>query len=234
MSGKLARCALGVALLSFGVALAAAVPRAAPQGPAYFSFGNPFDTPELRNYWNAVAGAGEVYEISPNGGKKYSEEFDILSAESIEGMDAYWLQVSVDSPKPGGKIYVKTLVIPKAYEARKVILQLPGMAAMDVPVAAATGSADADPRKGSKRLGTETITVPGGTFECEHWRESNGTEAWLSSKIGPLTAVKIAEFGKTWLLTKTISHPKDAVTGPVKAFDPDAIKRFTERLNAQH
>jgi hypothetical protein len=216
--------------IGWAVALAIlfVVPGVRPQ-TARQAFGNPWDTPEMRKYWNPVVGVGEVYEVTRTAGKKSTEEFSILSEETIEGKHAYWLEVAGESPSSAGKVYVKALIIPADFEARKVVLQLPGMAAMEVPIPPAAKAPKAEPQKATKLLGTETIAVPAGTFECEHLREADGSEAWVSSKASPLKVVKSVDKFRTRVLVRMIAHPKDAITGPVKPYDPEAIARFSQR-----
>jgi len=189
---------------------------------------NPFNNAEMREYWNPQVGSGEEYEITGADGKKRTEEYDILSEQTVDGKKAYWLEIVFGMPGLKGKAYAKALVTPADYRARKVIGQLPGMAAMDMPTGAPPDVPKADPKKAAKLLGTEAVTVPGGTFECEHYREADGSEVWLSAKVGPMKVVKSTSESSTRVLVRTVSHPKDGVTGPVKPYDPDAIKRFVE------
>jgi hypothetical protein len=209
-----------------GWILALAILWAAP-GMRAQTFGNPFDTAVMRNYWNPIAGAGAAFNVTGKDGKKRTEEWDILSEETVDGKKAYWLGFSVESADFKGRIDGKILVIPDGYQAIKMIIQFPGMAAMDMPVA--DDAQNADTQDTAKLVGTERITVPGGTFECEHWREANGAEAWVSAKVGPIKVVKSVERDQTRVLVRTVSAPKDAITGPVKDYDPDVIKRFAQK-----
>jgi len=211
-----------------GVALALSILWVAP-GARGQTFGNPFETAVMRKYWNPVVGAGAAFEVTEKKGKKRTEEWDILSQETVEGKKAYWLGFSVESADFKGKVYGKILVIPDGFQARKLIIQFPGMAAMEMPIAQEVQTADA--KDTAKLLGTETITVPGGKFECEHWREAGGDETWVSAKVAPLKVVKSVERDQTRVLVRTISTAKDAITGPVKAYDPEAIKKFAEGQN---
>ena len=215
---------VGWALAVASLWAAPIVARAQAQG-----FGNPFDTPLIRKYWNPVVGAGAVYEVTDTTAKKKTttSEYDTLSEETVDGKKAYWVEFSLVSPDFKGKIHGRELVIPEGYQARKLILQFPGMAAMDMPVTAEAQNADT--KENGKLLGTETITVPGGTFECEHWRGANGSETWVNAKVTPLKIVKSVDKNETWVLVRTVSAVKDAITGPVKDYDPEAIKRFAEK-----
>lgn len=74
-------------------------------------------------------------------------------------------------------------------------------------------------------VGVESITVPGGTFQCEHWRAKDGSgEGWLSSSVVPYSLVKETEKdGSTIILTKTISNAKSHITGKAVPFDPSLL-----------
>ena len=52
-----------------------------------------------------------------------------------------------------------------------------------------------DMQKWSK-VGTETITVPGGTFICQHWKKKDGKgDVWVNDKITPFGMVKEVSAG---------------------------------------
>jgi hypothetical protein len=196
------------------------------------NFGNPFDMPMVRKYWNPIVGAGAVYQVTDADGAKRIEEYEILSEETVEGNKAYWLEVAGQMPQMKGEVYVKMRVIPEFFEAGNLIVQLPGKAAMEMPVDPVPKAMSQDLKDGSKLVGTETITVPGGTFECERWRNLDNSDVWLSSKVGPIKIVKtMGGPGEKRVLIKTISHAQDGITGPVRPFDPEAIKKFSESLS---
>jgi hypothetical protein len=59
------------------------------------------------------------------------------------------------------------------------------------------------------RVGTETITVPAGTFECDHYAgESNGkrTDVWVSSKVPWHGLVKLASADSNMELQRVFEH----------------------------
>jgi hypothetical protein len=175
-------------LLTLLLAVSAVRPQPAPQNSAA-GFGNPFDNVAIRKYWNPVVGSGAVFEVTQPNGKKATSEYDILSKETVDGKPAYWLGFAAEGSDFKGKIYGKILVIPDGYQARKLILQLPGTPAMEFPIA--PEAQNADTKSTARLVGTESITVPGGTFQCEHWRDADGTNAWVNAKIAPLRIVKV-------------------------------------------
>jgi len=215
-----------VALAVFG--LAAGLRAQEPQGGGKPRGENPFNQMELRKYWNPIVGAGEVYEVTGADGKKRTEEYDVLSEETLVGKKAYWIEISIGTASLSGKVYAKALVTPADYRAHKVIGQLPGMAAMDMPTGAPVEMPKPDPKNAPKLLGTEALKVAGEAIDCEHYRNADGSEVWLSSEVGPMKVVKSTSDDGTRLLVRTVSHPKDGITGPVKPYDADAIKKFVE------
>jgi hypothetical protein len=78
-------------------------------------------------------------------------------------------------------------------------------------------------------IGTESVTVPGGTFTCEHYRAKDGTgDVWLSDKVSPWGLVKMQDKTRTMVLTKAITDAKDHITGTPKKFDPMQMMRQSQ------
>ncbi|HLJ23807.1 MAG TPA: hypothetical protein VKT71_06835 [Candidatus Acidoferrales bacterium] len=190
---------------------------------------NPFDSPVIRKYWNPIVGAGAVFEVTDAKGKKTTREYEILSVQTVDGKKAYWFEFAQRSPDFKGTLRGKSLIIPEGYEARRMILQFPDMAPMEMPVA--LRAQPADPKETARQVGSETITVNEVKLQCQHWRDANGADVWLSAKVAPLKLVKGTVNGQTWTLVKTIHAAKDEITGTVKPFDPDAMKQFVAAQN---
>ena len=78
----------------------------------------------------------------------------------------------------------------------------------------------ADFRSKGTQVGSETVTVPAGTFVCQHWKSSNGEDdAWLSDKVSPWGMVKYSGKDSSMVLLKTISDAKDHITGKPMSLD---------------
>lgn len=208
-----------------------APPAEKPSGQTSGVMASPYNSAEVKAFWNPTVGEGEVYEITDASGKKRTEEFNVISTETVSKKIAFWMGFSEELPGITGKVYGKTLVVPEDSEARKLILQLPGMGAMDIPVLAGKAAAKVDEKDEPKLVGTETITVPAGKFECEHWRGTGETDVWLSAKVGPSKIVKRVSEDETRVLVKTEGKVKDPVTGPVKAYDEAAFKKAMAKMH---
>ena len=74
--------------------------------------------------------------------------------------------------------------------------------------------------------GTESVTVPAGTFSCTHFRMKDGSgDAWVSDKVGPWGLVKSDNKDSSMVLTKVITDAKDHITGTPTKFDPMQMMR---------
>jgi hypothetical protein len=116
----------------------------------------------------------------------------------------------------------------KDFQFTKVIFQMPGQGAMEMPMN--PNDKDRSQMKDEltkwTQVGTETITVPAGTFNCAHWKKDDGTdEVWTSDKVSPLAMVK--QVGKThsMVLVRQITGAQDHITGPVTPLDPKAMMK---------
>lgn len=203
---------------------------------AYAQFdGNMFDRPEIRDFWNPVVGIGAIYETSgkDSPGRTRTQEYQLLGEETVDGKTAYWLEISLDSPTDG-MFYGKNLIVPGESRPHRTIIQYPGLDPMEMqlhPNPAAKH--DIVPTHVPHKIGMETITVPAGTFVCDHWKDDTGKEAWTNSRVGPITIVKSVSPGETMILVKTITNAKDHITGTVKPYDPRAIVQLMQQQRAK-
>ena len=201
---------------SLAIAAALAGMLAAPAARA--QMGNPFDNPVFRKFFNPVVGHGEVYETSTGvAGEKETQQFQIVGRESVDGHTAYWFEIVMDTPN--GRGAGKSLIVPGEAVIRRSIVQMPGGPPMEMMVRPHRLNSHA-PDRHERQIGTETVTVPAGTFTCEHWKNDAGDEAWINSKASPITVVKSVEPGRTMVLVRLIGDAHDAITGQVVPFDP--------------
>jgi len=78
-------------------------------------------------------------------------------------------------------------------------------------------------------VGSESITVPAGTFSCQHWKKDQGVgDAWVSDKVSPMSLVKSVSENDTMVLVKVLSGATDHITGPVTKFDPQMMQRMQQ------
>jgi hypothetical protein len=187
--------------------------------------------------WQPVVGSGGAYETTGPDGSKAQMELTIVGKEDLSGKTGYWLETAIKGPK-GGEFYFKDLMMSDenlAYAKR--IRQDPGQDAFGFDAGERIWTLSKF-RDEAELVGTETISVPAGTFTCEHYRLKGGWgDAWVSDKVSPWGLVKmllasqqgVPEYytdgrapknvgpapGKysSTVLTKIITHAKDHITG---------------------
>jgi hypothetical protein len=211
---------LGAVLLA-GAALLA-------QGP----FGQLADpTLDVRSViWNPQVGHGSEYDITTNNKSKMHVTLAIVGQESVEGQAAYWLEIGVNNSE-FGQIVSQRLTTLSAGKLRggKWIVQLGDKPPMEMPsghTPAPRGNSNSQPgsdyRTTAVKVGVESVTVPAGTYQCEHWRAKDGSgDAWLSSDVVPYSVVKASDKdGGAMLLTKIVNSAKSQITAKPIPFDP--------------
>lgn len=82
-------------------------------------------------------------------------------------------------------------------------------------------TAASDIRSSATDVGSESVTVPAGTFTCEHYRMKEGSgDTWVSTKVAPFGVVKHQGKDTTMVLTKVITDAKDRIVGTPQPFNP--------------
>ena len=65
-------------------------------------------------------------------------------------------------------------------------------------------------------VGTESLTVPAGTFSCQHYRkqEQNGpVDMWISTEVTPYALVKLTGADVSMVLKKTLTNETSHIKG---------------------
>jgi hypothetical protein len=191
--------------------------------------------PDMSGIWHPVVGSGGAYEMTDRDGKKSQMEITIVGKEDVQGKTGYWMEMAIANPRSGGDMFMKYLLTPgdSGVTPMKMIMQQPGQDPMEMDMnmmnmggrrpAASTPS---DIRDKADHVGTETITVPAGTFSCEHYRAKDGSsDVWVSDKVAPWGLVKMQGKNNAMVLNKVITDAKDHITGTPKKFDPMQMMR---------
>ncbi|MGH9679602.1 MAG: hypothetical protein ACRD4Y_06600 [Candidatus Acidiferrales bacterium] len=188
--------------------------------------------PTLSGVWHPVVGTGASYEVTKGGGEKSQFEITIVGKEDVDGQTNYWTEFAMTDPRMGGEMYAKNLMAVKDNTVTTVrtIFQMPGRDPMEMDAGMqgrrGTQNIASDFRDKAELVGTETVTVPAGTFTCQHYREKDGSaDAWISDKVGPWGLVKSQDKDSSIVLTKTITDAKDHITGTPTKFDPMQMMR---------
>jgi hypothetical protein len=218
------------------LALVAALALVATQ-PASAQMGmDMFKRPAITKVFHPVVGRGAAYLSTDKDGKTRNSEISIVGKDSVDGKDGFWMEFVADDHN-GKPVVGKALITLGDFQFHRMIVQPAGQQAMELPGGAMSM---AEPGKAKMEefsndwnsVGTETITVPAGTFSCEHWRNNkNNADSWTSDKITPLGLVKETHSGGGMVLIKVLDNATDRITGPIRQFD---MQQMMQQLQQQH
>jgi hypothetical protein len=214
--------------------------------PAIAQLGaNWFSKPAISEAVNPVVGKGGQYQTTrsdQNVATAELQEFTVVGKESVDGKDGFWLEISRQGSSDAGVGYAKILFTKDDFQFHKIVVQQPGQQAIAMPFQPTDKTKTRMSEEAEKwhAVGTESITVPAGTFSCKHWKkdkaagDTGDSNIWTSEKISPFGIVKQATPAQTMVLVKVITDAQDHITGPVKTFDPEEMKRqMMEKMQQQ-
>jgi len=187
-----------------------------------------FTRPAIAKVFHPTVGKGSVYETAIKSGadtKTSTTEIGIVGKESVDGKEAYWVETSMTDGK-GRPMVGKTLLsIEGEMTIHRIIVQQAGQPAMEMPM---------NPGNDWHAVGTESVTVPAGTFTCEHWKnDKNGSEVWTSDTVPSYGVVKEVSNNRTMVLVKVIDNYADKITGPVQKFDMQQMMQQMQQQRPQ-
>jgi hypothetical protein len=184
-----------------------------------------FQRPSILKVFHPVVGKGSQYQsTSKTGGSSRMEEFSLIGKETVDGKDGYWMQI-VNVDEKGNTFGGKALVTIDDFQFHRMIVNVPGQGLMEMPanmmmMSARNHQKMEDDMRQWHSVGSDTITVPAGTFSCEHWRnDKNSDDLWTSDKVVPFGMVKQVGPNSAMVLVKTLDNVPDHFSGPAKKFD---------------
>jgi hypothetical protein len=191
--------------------------------------------------WNPQVGQGSEYDLDSHNGSKMHISFIITGTETVNGQLGHWLETGMNFEELG-QVYSEMLMTQNAgkLQTNKWVVQLANRPPMEMPErrmlpsrsnSNAQTETNSNFRNTATRVAVESITVPAGTFQCEHWRANDGSgDAWLSSNVVPYSLVKgVDKDGGTAVLTRTLNNAKSHVTGKPVPFDPSIFAGLGRR-----
>jgi hypothetical protein len=197
-----------------------------PGGGMGGMFGN---MPSMPGLQNPTVGSGAEYMMTSKG-KEMDMATVALGKEDVDGAAGYWMETRMTSAELGGEMVMKTLTVisPTASGIKRMIMQQPGKPPMEMPAmmmsmmqqhqpppTTPTGSASGKGGMG-ELVGTESVTVPAGTFSCQHYRNqgNNGTsDLWISMQVTPYGLVKMTGPDTTMVLKKVLANESSHIKG---------------------
>jgi hypothetical protein len=183
--------------------------------------------PQPRGLFNPIVGAGAQYEIQNGNGTKAVVEIDVVGKESVNGKDGFWFETVMTNSQMGTMV-MKFLTVPDGANTSvaKMIMQMGSRAPMEMPaqmtqVAQGAQQKATDIRGEADDVGSESVTVPAGTFSCEHYHmKDDSGDFWISDKISPYGLIKQQGKNDSMVLTKVVTDAKDQITGTPAPFNP--------------
>lgn len=189
--------------------------------------------PTMRGVWSPVVGSGAAYQVVDKKGEKSDMEIAVVGTEMVAGQSGHWMEMTMQSRE--GQMVMKNLVVLKGKDTAflKMIMQAPGQEPMEFSMemmgmmnrGAQRQAQKSDVREGAVRVGTETITVPAGTFSCEHYKTSEGDDIWISEKVAPWGMVKVTGKDSSMTLMRTITGATTKIKGTPRKFDMGEMMR---------
>ena len=193
-------------------------------------FGN---MPSMPGLQNPTVGSGAEYLITTKG-KQMDVATVTLGKEDVDGAPGYWMEVRMTNAEMGGEMVMKSLTVTTGAQAgvKRMIMQTPGrppiemsgmMMSMMQKHPPATNSSGGTGGKGDmgELVGTESVTVPAGTFSCQHYRkqEQNGpVDMWVSTEVSPYAMVKMTGTDMSMELKKTLTNETSHIKGEPQKF----------------
>jgi hypothetical protein len=185
--------------------------------------------PRMPGEFKPVVGSGAQYEVTMTK-EKVTWAYAVVGKENVEGAEGYWLEMRLEGGK-AGSVVMKHLMVLHADlpEIKRMIMQTAGQPPIEMPMGMLGGmmkmgqQAPARAEKGlGEKLGTETVTVPAGTFVCDHYRTQSGkttADVWVSTKVSPYGVVKMTSADMTMVLTKVLTNETSQIKGEPQKFE---------------
>ncbi|HEV3275961.1 MAG TPA: hypothetical protein VG860_04020 [Terriglobia bacterium] len=185
--------------------------------------------PNIPGEFKPVVGSGAQYQLTDKKGAMHDWTWAVVGKGTADGQDAYWLEMR--STTPQGAMVMKELMViqPGNVDIKRMIVQTAGRPPMEMPVGMMhMGMQHAQQQAASgshgmgEVVGSESITVPAGTFDTQHYRSTDKgtTDVWASTKISPYGMVKMTSSdGTSMVLEKVLDHETSQITGEPQKMD---------------
>jgi hypothetical protein len=196
-------------------------------GAAWAQMGMGMRPPQIPGEFKPVVGSGAEYQITTKREPMMDMAIAIVGKESVEGADGYWTEMRMMSGRGSGTIMKHLMVMTGGSPGiKRMIVQPPGQPPMELPVGM-MGMAGNMPKPqagehgpggqgNGEMLGTESVTVPAGTFECQHYRsqsEHGTADLWVTTKVSPYGLVKMTSEDTSMVLQKVLTNETSQIKG---------------------
>lgn len=207
------------------MALAFAVSAWAQHGRSGMGMGQQPPMPGLQN---PVPGSGAQYQMTLKD-KNMDVAYAIVGKEDVDGNPGFWVETRMQMAEMGGETVTKMLMVTSGPDAglKRMITQQAGHPPMEMsgmlmkmmnrqPKPDESGKPDM-----GQLVGTESVTVPAGTYSCQHYRkqQANGTvDYWVSQQVTPYAMVKMTNGDMSLVLEKILTNETSHIKGEPQKF----------------
>jgi len=179
--------------------------------------------PNIPGEFKPVVGSGATYQLTDKKGTAHEWTWAVVGKETVDGQDAYWLEMRSTTPQ-GGVVMKELLAMQGGTpDIKRMIMQTPGRPPMEMPTEMMHmgmmqhgQQAGGSPHGMGEVVGSETVTVPAGTFDTQHYRSTtngNTADVWASTKVSPYGLIKMTSSdGTTMVLQKVLDHETSQIT----------------------
>jgi hypothetical protein len=177
--------------------------------------------PPMVGAFKPTVGAGSEFQLT-NKDRSMNFTMLVVGKETVDGADGYWMEQRFEGGSMPGEMVQKQLLVIQdgKTDIKRMIMQAPGQPPMEMPVGMLRGGMQqgraAEGTDPGEKLGMESVTVPGGTFDCEHYRKQteHGTfDYWISPTVSPYPMVKVTGPDMTMVLVKVLSGESSHIHG---------------------
>jgi hypothetical protein len=192
--------------------------------------------PKMPGLSNPVVGSGAEYQMTAKG-KDMDVAWAIIGKEDVNGSPGIWIETRMQSAEMGGEMVTKMLLVSEGPEAgmKRMIMQQPGQPPMEMSgmLMGMMKTGQPQPSGGKvdygELVGTESVTVPAGTFVCQHYRkqEKSGTvDYWVSDQVTPYAMAKMTGPDVTMVLKKTLTNETSHIKGEPQKMQMPQMPHF--------
>ena len=172
-----------------------------------------------------TVGAYASYQL-PDGTMKQA----IVGTKDVDGAEYIWFEMAIEEEKKGASMIAKFLIpsFGRFSEVKEMVVQTAGEPAMRMPnqMISMMQKNIKDPMAEMRTkcdagdasvidLGTETVTVPAGTFTTRHFRAESGEEMWIDMSLA-FPVVKATTDKGDMVLVEHGTDASSGITGPIQ------------------
>ncbi|MBZ5563115.1 MAG: DUF3108 domain-containing protein [Acidobacteriia bacterium] len=177
--------------------------------------------PSMPGKFNPEVGTGAQYQMQAKN-MNMNFTYAVVGKESVDGGTGYWMEIRTTGGQMPGEMVTKQLMVIDGDKVgiKKMITQVAGRPPMEMPGMMMSrvqqGQAQAESGQKPQVIGTETITVPAGTFVCQHMRSTSGKEPmdfWVSTNVRPYGVVKMTGQDLSMVLEKVLTGETSHIKG---------------------